>query len=133
MANNVTKRLNDFLNGEKISKEHFDDLKNVANFTNFNEKILTWFIYLQKIEVLGWRNKLVTKKICQILSNEEPLQFYSLFCPSYIKGEGKAGFRIDDVGNTTINGIKRLNEITIMTKKWDLNVMRLKQYSLIFH
>lgn len=81
------------------------------------KKILTWFRYLQTIEVVGWRNKLVTKKICDILEKNQPLQFYSLFCPSYIKGDGKAGFRTDDVGNTTKNGLKRLDEITKMTRK----------------
>lgn len=117
MVSNMNKKLNDFLKGEKLSKENFDDLKNVANITNFNEKILTWFRYLQTIEVVGWRNKLVTKKICDILEKNQPLQFYSLFCPSYIKGDGKAGFRTDDVGNTTKNGLKRLDEITKMTRK----------------
>ena len=117
MVSNMNKKLNDFLKGEKLSKENFDDLKNVANITNFNEKILTWFRYLQTIEVVGWRNKLVTKKICDILEKDQPLQFYSLFCPSYIKGDGKAGFRTDDVGNTTKNGLKRLDEITKMTRK----------------
>lgn len=62
MVSNINKKLNDFLKGEKISKENFDDLKNVANITNFDEKIMTWFRYLQTIEVVGWRNKLVTKK-----------------------------------------------------------------------
>ncbi len=117
MVSNMNTKLNDFLKGEKLSKENFDDLKNVANITNFNEKILTWFRYLQTIEVVGWRNKLVTKKICDILEKNQPLQFYSLFCPSYIKGDGKSGFRTDDVGNTTKNGLKRLDEITKMTRK----------------
>lgn len=117
MGSNLNKRINVFLKGEKLSKEHFDDLKNVANLTNFNEKILTWFKYLQTIEILGWRNKLVTKKICQILLENKTIQFYSLFCPSYIKGDGVAGFRTDDVGNTTKNGLKRLIEITEMTRK----------------
>ena len=117
MISNMNKRLNDFLKNEKISKENFDDLKNIANITNFDEKIMTWFRYLQTIEVVGWRNKLVTKKICDILAKNQPLQFYSLFCPSYIKGKGEAGFRIDDVGNTTKNGLKRLDEITKMTRK----------------
>ena len=117
MVSNMNKKLNDFLKGEKLSKENFDDLKNVANITNFNEKILTWFRYLQTIDVVGWRNKLVTKKIWKKKKKNQPLQFYSLFCPSYIKGDGKAGFRTDDVGNTTKNGLKRLDEITKMTRK----------------
>lgn len=116
MVDNINKRLNDFLNNEKISKENFDDLKNVANFTNFNERILSWFRCLQTFEVMGWRNKQVTKKICQILQDNEPVHFYSLFCPSYLKGDGATGFRTDDVGNTTKNGIKKLMEITETTK-----------------
>ena len=117
MSGNINKRLNDFLKNERISKEHFDDLKNVANITNFNEDILTWFRYLQSTEVIGWRNKLVTQKLCKILTKNQPIQFYSLFCPSYIKGDGVAGFRTDDVGNTTKNGLKRLVNITEMTRK----------------
>lgn len=117
MVDNMNKRLNNFLKNEKISKENFDDLKNIANYTDFDEKILSWFRYLQTFEVVGWRNKQVTKKICQILQRDEPIHFYSLFCPSYLKGEGATGFRIDDVGNTTKNGIKRLMEITETTKK----------------
>lgn len=117
MVNNLNYKLNAFLSGEKISKEQFDDLKNVANFTNFNVKILTWFRYLQKIEVVGWRNKLVTKKLCDILEKKKPLHFYSLFCPSYIKGNGKSGFRTDDVGKTTKNGLIRLTEITKITRE----------------
>lgn len=117
MISNINKRLNDFLEGEKISKENFDDLKNIANMTNFNVEILTWFKKLQSIEVVGWRNKLVTKKLCDILEKKQPLQFYSLFCPSYVKGAGAVGFRTDDVGETTKNGLKRLVEITEMTKK----------------
>lgn len=117
MANNVTKRLNEFLKGEKIPKENFDDLKYIANITDFNLKILTWFRYLQTIEVVGWRNKLVTKKICELLEKKSPIKFYSLFCPSYIKGDGEAGFRTDDVGATTKNGLYRLSLITNKTKE----------------
>ncbi len=117
MVSNLNKRLNDYLAGEKISKENFDDLKNIANITNFNEQILTWFRYLQTLEIVGWRNKMVTQKICEILEKNKPLQFYSLFCPSYIKGEGEAGFRVDTVGNTTIFGLEKLQIITEMTKK----------------
>lgn len=117
MADNLNKRLNDFLKNEKISKENFDDLKNVANYTDFDERILSWFRYLQTFEVTGWRNKQVTKNICQILQKNEPIHFYSLFCPSYLKGEGATGFRTDDVGNTTKNGLKRLMEITEVTRK----------------
>lgn len=117
MVSNLTQKLNDYLKNERISKENFDDLKYVANLTDFNEKILDWFRYLQSIEIVGWRNKLVTKKICEILTKNEPIQFYSLFCPSYIKGKDVAGFRVDDVGNTTKCGISRLSEITDVTSK----------------
>lgn len=116
MVSNINQKLNAFLKGEKLSKEHFDDLKNVANITDFNEKILTWFRYLQSIELVGWRNKLVTQKICSILEKNQTLKFYSLFCPSYIKGKGEAGFRTDDVGQTTKNGLKRLLNITKITR-----------------
>lgn len=117
MIENMNKRLNDFLKNEKLSKENFDDLKNVANFTNFDERILSWFRYLQNFEIVGWRNKQVTKKICQILQKNEPVHFYSLFCPSYLKGDGATGFRTDDVGNTTKSGLKKLMEITEATKR----------------
>lgn len=117
MVKNINEKLNNFISNERISKEKFDDLKNIANITNFNEKILTWFRYLQSFEIIGWRNKLVTEKICKILENEQNIKFYSLFCPSYIKGNGATGFRTDDVGNTTKNGIMKLMEITQNTRK----------------
>ena len=121
MVSNITKRINDFINNERISKEQFDELKYVAEITDFNEKILNWFRYLQSIEIVGWRNKLVTKKLCKILEKEEKIHFYALFCPSYIKGEGEAGFRTDDVGNTTKNGLKTLNDITDKTRQLGFN------------
>ncbi len=117
MINNLNIKINDFLNNEKIKKEYFDDLKNIANISDCNEKIMSWFRYLQSFEILGWRNKLVTQKLCNILLSNQPIQFYSLFCPSYIKGKGKAGFRIDDVGNTSKIGIEKLMEITKKTRK----------------
>lgn len=116
MIDNLNNRLNKFLKNEKISKENFDDLKNVANYTDFDEKILSWFRCIQNFEVIGWRNKKMTKNICQILKSGESIHFYSLFCPSYVKGNGATGFRTDDVGNTTKNGLKKLMEITEMTK-----------------
>ena len=117
MVNNLTQKLNNYLKNERISKENFDDLKYVANLTDFDGKILDWFRYLHSFEVVGWRNKLVTKKICEMLTNGKPIRFYSLFCPSYIKGNDASGFRTDDVGNTTKNGIVRLSEITEATEK----------------
>lgn len=121
MGNSISKKINDFINNERISKEQFDELKYVAEITNFNEKILNWFRYLQSIEIIGWRNKLVTKKLCKILEKEKSIHFYALFCPSYIKGEGKAGFRIDDVGNTTKNGLNVLMDITEKTRELGFN------------
>lgn len=117
MISNLNSKINEFLNNEKISKWNFDDLKNVAIYTEFNENIMKWFRYLQSFETIGWRNKLVTKKPCKIFSDNKQIQFYSLFCPSYIKGNGKAGFRTDDVGNTTKIGIKNLMKITEETRK----------------
>lgn len=42
MISNITKKINDFINNERIPKEQFDELKYVAEITNFNEKILNW-------------------------------------------------------------------------------------------
>ena len=117
MIKDINNKLNVYLKGERISKINFDDLKYIAELTNFNINILDWFRYLQGIEIEGWRNKKVTKKICNILMSNKPILLYSLFCPSYIKGEGADGFRTDDVGNTTKKGLKILEEFTEMTKK----------------
>ncbi len=108
---NYNQRLNDFLQGEKIIPEHFNELKHIAKLSNFNLDVLRWFRFLQTIEIVGWRNKKVNEKICHTLLSKQPIQFYSLLCPSYIKGTGKAGFRTDDVGNTTKNGIRALIQI----------------------
>lgn len=118
MPVNLNERLNGLLNNERIQKEKFDDLKNVAIFTNFDENVLRWFRYLQDFEITGWRNKQTTRNICKILQSSEPIKFYSLFCPSYKKGEGVAGFRTDDVGNTTKIGLKKLVEIAEITEKF---------------
>lgn len=110
----INKLLNNYLKNKRIAKERFDDLKIVIEKVGYSEKILNWFSYLQEYEIVGWRPKLVTKKLCQILlnSNEKnPLEFYALFCPSYKKGIGVHGFRNDDVGNTSRWGITKLNEI----------------------
>ncbi len=116
MINNLNSKLNSYLKGERISKIRYDDLKYIAELTNFNIKILDWFRYLHEIEIEGWRNKKVTQKICNILMSDKPIQFYSLFCPSYIKAEGSDGFRTDDVGNTTKKGLKNLEEFCNKTK-----------------
>jgi hypothetical protein len=110
----INKLLNKYLKGKRISKERFDDLKIVIKEVGYNKKILDWFSYLQEYEVMGWRPKLVTRKLCQILLNSskgKPLEFYALFCPSYKKGLGAYGFRTDDVGNTSRWGIIKLSEI----------------------
>ena len=78
MIDNLNNRLNKFLKNEKISKENFDDLKNVANYTDFDEKILSWFRCIQNFEVIGWRNKKMTKNICQILKSGESILYFVL-------------------------------------------------------
>lgn len=124
MISNLNRKLNDYLKGERISKIKYDDLKYIAELTNFNIRILDWFRYLQGIEIEGWRNKKVTHKICNILMSGDPIQFYSLFCPSYIKGEGADGFRTDDVGNTTKKGLKTLEEFCEKTKNMGFKCMK---------
>ena len=124
--NNLSERINELLNGEKIAKEYFEELKMVAKMGDFNYGVLQWFRYLQTIEITGWRNKKVSEKICKLLLSGEPIKFYSLFCPSYIKGEGEAGFRTDDVGNTTKSGLKSLLAIYQQTLKMGFRCERPK-------
>lgn len=112
--------VNKFLDGKRISKWQFDDLINVTEVIGSNDSILKWFIYLQEIEIVGWRPKETTTKIAKILfdgSKQSPILFYALFCPSYKKGEDVSGFRTDGVGETTKIGIKNLNDIYQETKK----------------
>lgn len=112
--------INKYLCDKRVSKEEFDDFKVVVEQVGDNKKILDWFTYLHSVEIPGWRPKLVTKKIITILSNatkENPIQFYALFCPSYIKGESAHGFRTDDVGTTSLVGIDKLQEIVSFTKE----------------
>ncbi len=124
MINNLNQRLNIFLNNKRLSKEKFDDLKNIAEITNFNENILKWFIFLQNIEIVGWRPKQVSKSICNILMNNDNIEIYALFCPSYLKGDGAYGFRTDDVGETTKYGLKMLNYISNKTKELGFNIVK---------
>ncbi len=120
--NSVNKIINDFTGRKKIPKHEFDSLKlvieNVPNFTiKKHLNILLWFDYLHKIETIGWRPNNLTRKITKLLQDSEkyPINFYSLFCPSYKKGIGMHGFRTDAVGDTTIWGVKMLLEIERFT------------------
>lgn len=116
----TNKLLNKYLKGKRIAKWRFDDLKIVVEEIGYNKQILDWFCFLQEYEVVGWRPRLVTKKLCQLLVNssrKNPLEFYALFCPSYKKGVGVHGFRTNDVGTTTKWGIKKLLEIVEATRK----------------
>ena len=122
MINNLNQKLNKFLNNEKLSKEKFDDLKNIAEISNFNENILEWFRFLQNTEIIGWRPKQVSKSICNILMNNDNIEIYALFCPSYLKGNDVYGFRTDDVGETTKYGLKILKHISNKTKELGFNV-----------
>lgn len=116
----TNKILNDYLQNQKIEKYKFDDFSLVIDAIGYNKKVLDWFTYLQSIETVGWRPRLVTKKISKILAKSEvgnPVEFYALFCPSYKKGVGMHGFRTDDVGNTSRWGLKILHEIVKETVK----------------
>ena len=116
----INKTLNDYLQGKRIAKDNYDDLKIVIEEIGYNKLVLDWFHYLQSIETVGWRPKLVTQKLARILANASkgtPVEFYALFCPSYKKGEGVHGFRTDDVGNTSLWGIETLRGIFSSTKK----------------
>ncbi len=124
--NNLPERINEFLGGEKISKEYFEELKMVAKMSDFDYDVMRWFRFLQAIEITGWRNKKTSEKICRLLTSRKPIRFYSLFCPSYIKGEGEAGFRTDDVGNTTKSGLKSLQTIYQQTLKMGFRCERPK-------
>ncbi len=124
MIGSLNQRLNIFLNNAKLSKEEFDNLKNVAEITNFNENILRWFRFLQNIEIVGWRPRQVNKSICNILANSGDIEIYALFCPSYLKGKSVFGFRTDDVGETTKYGLKMLNYISNKTKELGFNIIK---------
>jgi hypothetical protein len=114
----TNKYLNQYLNNKRIPKYYYDDLTIVIEEVGFNKIILDWFSYLHNIETVGWRPKFVTQKIARILANSDkdnPVEFYSLYCPSYKKGVGLHGFRTDDVGDTTKWGIKILKQIVKKT------------------
>lgn len=120
----VNKILNGYLGGKRIVKQNYDDLKIVVETIGYNKKILDWFSYIQTIETVGWRPKLVTQKLARIVSNaskQKPIEFYALFCPSYKKGVGAHGFRTDDVGNTSLRGIKILKEVVEKTRSMGIS------------
>ena len=111
----TNKIINKYLNGKKVDKENFDDFKIVIETVGDSTKILDWFSYLHKIETVGWRPKLVTQKVAKLLSRNEPIQFYALFCPSYKKGRDIHGFRTDGVGDTSKWGMSTLKAINDKT------------------
>jgi len=125
MINKTSLFINEYLKGQRIKKHEFEDLLIVVGKIKNEKKskiykILDWFRYLQNVEITGWRTKETTKKIVDFLNKNNErnkILFYALFCPSYKKGIGSFGFRIDDVGNTTRFGIKNLLNIY---KKTDL-------------
>lgn len=125
MKNN-NEKINEFLENKRINKEKFDDLKNIAKYTDFNIKIMRWFRDIHDFELVGWRNKNVTKSICDIMLTQEDIQLYALFCPSYKKGIDEFGFRVDDVGATTKNGLNKLKELYEITKKNNFKVKKPK-------
>ncbi|MEK7526046.1 MAG: hypothetical protein AAB546_01045 [Patescibacteria group bacterium] len=117
--------INQAVEGEILPKHNFEDLMIVTDAVSeyeyqIIEKVLMWFKFLQTAEIEGWRNKAVTQKIAKILadnSKDNPLLFYSLFCPSYKKGENISGFRTDDVGLTTKSGVANLLFVYKKTKQ----------------
>ncbi len=114
----TNKILNEYLRGRRIPKGEFDDLKIVVEAVGYNKKVVDWFVYLQSIETVGWRQRLVTSKLARMLAGatkDSPIEFYALFCPSYKKGQGIHGFRTDDVGNTSRWGITILKQIVEKT------------------
>ena len=114
----INRDLNKYLGNKRIPKEQYDDLSNVVEEVGFDNKVLDWFQYLQSVETVGWRPKLVTQKLARMISKASeiyPIEFYVLFCPSYKKGVGVHGFRTDDVGNTSLWGIKTLEKIVLKT------------------
>lgn len=111
---NSNKIVNDFLHNRIVDKAQFNELCSVVDFLNSNNvsfnitnKVLSFFVFLHRNEIIGWRNRETTLKISKLLIDNEqhPIQLYSLFCPSYKKGLGQSGFRTDGVGDTTKSGI----------------------------
>lgn len=128
-----TNFLNAFLESKRIPKNQYDDLKIVLEkliqektSTEVMRKVLKWFRMLQSLEIVGWRPQHVTKKIVELLikSENQPIQLYALFCPSYKKGTNEFGFRTDDIGNTTRVGIKNLGRLHKNTIKNGFNCVK---------
>lgn len=112
--------INDYLGNKRIPQHQYDDFKIVVQTIGFNKLVFDWFTFLQSIETVGWRPKLVTQKLSQMFATataKNPVEFYALFCPSYKKGDGIHGFRTDDIGMTSLLGIRKLHEITKEAKK----------------
>lgn len=110
-------RINNFLKGTKIKLEYFKELRLIGDlFKNLNDNklnsIFCWMRFIQENEIVGWRSKTGTIKMCRMLleaSSKNPVTFYALFCPSYKKGPRVYGFRTDGIGVTSMLGIKNLD------------------------
>lgn len=118
-------RVNLLLRNEKIEIAHFKELRFVGDLLKntsdeeFN-RIISFFRFVQINEIPGWRTKQMTQRLCSILaqnSKQKPVLFYELLCPSYAKGLGAFGFRIDGIGPTSIRGIKNLENAYLVAKK----------------
>lgn len=112
--------LNDYLGGQVVSKEYFDELRLIFKTVGGNKPIFNWFAFLRSIEIVGWRSRETTKKLTKMLASSQedrPIEFYALFCPSYKKGSDISGFRTDDVGNTSLSGIENLKRVVDKTKE----------------
>lgn len=113
-----------YLKTERVSRLEFDDLVNATEAVLDEHKIyifkvLSWFRSLRDIEIEGWRTKESSRKIAKLIAGGlrgKQVSFYSLFCPSYKKGDGAFGFRIDGVGTTTEVGLKNLVGINNLSR-----------------
>lgn len=125
----TTNKINSIIQNKRLKDFQFKELKtiyeyciekNVANI----RPIIDWFVFLQVNEITGWRNKKNTLNIVDNLINSKiyPVSFYSLFCPSYKKGDNLYGFRIDTVGATTVSGISNLTKFTEYTESLGFKV-----------
>lgn len=129
----MTNKINVLLGGEKIDPSHYRELELLfklgreINGSMDVDRVFELFRFIQTNEVVGWRSSIVTKKILRLLfanNLEKPLGFYALFCPSYAKGLEQIGFRTDDVGDTTVNGLKYLDAITKLAYRLGFTVKK---------